>query len=81
MITKQSTTYAAEFLNRMFTRHYIKSKQLYVKNYNDRKRKHRLVPHQTDVDKFFRLLSGSDVHFIFGNLLSYINQKIRRKKI
>ncbi|WP_457557356.1 hypothetical protein [Candidatus Harpocratesius sp.] len=57
MVTKQSTTYASEFLNHYFVRHYYRSKFFIIKEFRDGVRKRRLVPHQTDVDKFFRLLS------------------------
>ncbi len=49
-----------------------------MKFYSDGVRKRRLVPHQTEVDKFFRKLSEKDVHFIFGNILNRLNQEIRR---
>jgi hypothetical protein len=81
MVTKQSVDYASDHLNQWLARHYRHRYKLHLKKYRDGLRKRRLVPHQTDVDKFFRRLSEKDVHFIFGNILNRLNQEIRRSAI
>ncbi|WP_457559059.1 hypothetical protein [Candidatus Harpocratesius sp.] len=80
IVAKQSTTYASEFLNNYFVRHDCKRKFLKINEFIDGIRKRRLVPHQADVDKFFRLLSEIGIHFIFGNLLNRVNREIRSKE-
>jgi hypothetical protein len=44
--------------------------------YRDQTRYRRCFPHQTDVDKFFRLLTESEVKTIFGGILDYLIRKI-----
>jgi len=81
MVTKQSTAAGAESLNRHFQRHYREKFRLQVKPFSDMKRHRRLIPHQTDVDRFFGMLTENEVHFIFGNVLATLNQKIRKETI
>jgi hypothetical protein len=81
-LTKSSTVEtASEILNKWLTRHYYNKYKLKPKNFKDGIRKRRLVPHQTDVDKFFRLLSEKEVNMLFGNLLMNVVQKIKAKCI
>ncbi|MCF2141372.1 MAG: hypothetical protein K9W44_15040 [Candidatus Lokiarchaeota archaeon] len=81
LASKKSIDYASDYLNKLLSKHYRKKFNLKLKTFRDGIRKRRLVPHQTDVDKFFRRLSENDVHFIFGNLLNHVNQKIRSHSI
>jgi hypothetical protein len=81
LVTKQSTAAGSEALNRHLEHHYWKKYHLNLKPFGDRIRYRRLVPHQTDIDKFFRLLTENEIHFLFGNLLANFNQKIRKAKI
>jgi hypothetical protein len=68
-------------MNQNYARYYREKFHLSLKFYGDRLRSRRLVPHQTDVDKFFRRLTEKEVHFIFGNLLNAVNRTIRQKII
>lgn len=77
LVSKQSTTAASESLKKYFSLQYRDKFHVHLKPFGDGKRHRRLVPHQTDVDKFFRRLSEKDVHFIFGNVLCALNRKIR----
>jgi hypothetical protein len=81
MVTKSSTTAASESLNHYFTQYYQKKVRKRIKTFSDSLRKRRLVPHQTDVDKFFRLLTEKEVLDLFGNVLSELNLIIRKKVI
>ncbi|MHA1896964.1 MAG: hypothetical protein ACTSU2_06160, partial [Promethearchaeota archaeon] len=76
LITKHSLSFTAEALNRyaIFILH--KKKKVLPKMFADNKRSRRLVPHQTDIDKFFRKLSELEVMAIFGGIIDYLNQKI-----
>ncbi|MHA1775905.1 MAG: hypothetical protein DRO88_11845 [Promethearchaeia archaeon] len=78
LICKQSFDYPSDYLNKLLSEHYQRKFNLKLKKFSDGVRKRRLVPHQTDVDKFFRRLSEKDIHFIFGNILNRLNQEIRR---
>lgn len=51
------------------------------KPYADGKRARRFVPHQTDVDLFFRELSESDVKLLFGGLLDCYVHKIVKEQV
>ena len=71
---------AAEYLNNKFKRILIEKKVFKEKIYKDKKRKRRIIPHQTDVDKFFRRLSESDVKMVLraanDKFIDIINKKI-----
>jgi len=47
--------------------------------FRDGRRRRRLVPHQTEIDKFYRHLSESEVKMIFGGILDYLVQKIMKE--
>lgn len=81
MTCQISTTKASEDLNDYFKKHYNEHFYLSIKNFQDKKRQHRLIPHQTDVDKFIKILSEKEVHFIFGNLLTALNAEIKKRTI
>ena len=67
---------AAETLNRFCILHFRNKIHLTPKEYCDNIRHRRLVPHQTDVDKFFRRLSEREVQNLFGNLNMALCRKI-----
>jgi hypothetical protein len=76
-----SVTSAAQKLNRILTAKYQNKFYLKMKKFHDNVRSRRLIPHQTDVNKFFRLLSEKEMQFIFGNLLMALNSEIRQRII
>ena len=69
---------AAEGLNAYLTKYYEDNYNLTVKHFVDHKRKRRLVPHQTEVDKYFRRFSEKEVHNLFGNINMALCRKIAK---
>jgi hypothetical protein len=69
---------AAQRLNHKMAMYQKKKLKQRLKQFNDGKRKRRLVPHQTDVDNFLGKLTEDEIQYIFGNLLSTLNQRIRK---
>ena len=69
LLANRSTHYAAETLNADLSARLTAEGLFYPFRYQDRKRRRRVVPHQTDVDKFFRCLTERDVRTIFGGVL------------
>lgn len=59
---------AAEGLNAFLVKHYKTKFHLKPKRFADEIRNRRFVPHQTDVDKFFRRLSLKEIQNLFGNI-------------
>ncbi|WP_371805378.1 hypothetical protein [Candidatus Lokiarchaeum ossiferum] len=57
-LTRQISVHvASEGLNAFLVRHYKSKYRLQPKRFQDKVRHRRFIPHQTDVDKFFRRLS------------------------
>lgn len=81
VINNRSVHWAAESLNRYLLRIHNRKFSLHSKRYSDKKRFRRLIPHQTDVDKFFRLFSENEVHYVFGNCLTALSDRIRKKAL
>jgi hypothetical protein len=81
MVCDRSTEWAAEYLNSALSTLIEKKSLLKIKIFRDNKRKRRMVPHQTDVDKFFRLFSSKEVQFVFGNILTHLNLIIKKQEI
>lgn len=79
MICPISLEVATEDLNTRFTAVLEKKHKLKMKLYADGKRHRRLIPHQTDVDKFFRLFTAEEVRQVFGQVLIGMSSKIKRK--
>jgi hypothetical protein len=75
-VANLSTHHAAETLNATFTARLMVEGKFHRKVFQDGKRCRRVVPHQTDVDKFFRRLSERDVRTIFGGVLDAWVQEI-----
>ena len=80
-LTGKSTHHASEHLNTMLVRRVQLLKKKKIKRFKDDKRKRRLVPHQTDVDKFFRICAENEItiHNIFGNVLTALAVMIMKK--
>lgn len=72
IICNKSLHRACEQLNTLCWRHVVKEKKRKILIYQDNKRKRRLIPHQTDVDRFFRRLSMQEIKYIFGGVLDFI---------
>ncbi|QEE15540.2 transposase [Promethearchaeum syntrophicum] len=81
LITSTPIERASERLNNWLVLQYFNKYKLKPKNFQDGVRKRRLVPHQTDVDKFFRLLSEKEVNMLFGNLLMNVVLKVKARCI
>lgn len=81
MVKGWSTHCAAEYLNEYLSRRIERKECNDLKIFADGKRQRRLIPHQTDVDNFFSLLSERDVQFIFGNVLMSLDRKIKNSMI
>jgi hypothetical protein len=79
LLTHSSTHYSAETLNADFSARLAAIGQFVPRAYKDGMRHRRIVPHQTDVDKFFRRLSERDVKTIFGGVLDAFVQAITAK--
>ncbi|MHA1521558.1 MAG: hypothetical protein ACTSRK_15360, partial [Promethearchaeota archaeon] len=76
-ITRQISVHvAAEGLNAYVTKYYKNKFRLTVKSFSDHKRKRRFIPHQTEVDKFFRRFSEKQVQNLFGNINMALCRKI-----
>lgn len=73
-----SIEWASERLNTFLIKRIRKRNRLKLHLFSDGKRKRRLIPHQTDVDKFFRLLMPKEVHIIFGYILTALNLRIKK---
>lgn len=73
-LTNKSVHWAAETLNRNVKIHAGYRTKRKMKRFKDNIRTRRLVPHQTDVDKFFRICEENEItiHNIFGNVLTAI---------
>jgi len=71
-----STHRAAETLNAAFSARLAAEGKFHRRTYRDGKRCHRVVSHQTDVDKLFRRLSERDARTIFGGVLDALVQEI-----
>ncbi len=69
---------AAEGLNDYLVKYFKNKYNLSPKIFKDTKRKRRFVPHQTDVDKFFRCLTANEVQNLFGKILMALCRKIAR---
>jgi hypothetical protein len=76
LVREISLHVSAEGLNAFLVKHYQSKYHLAIKNFEDGKRHRRLVPHQTDVDKFFRLLSKKECQTLFGNINMAMCRKI-----
>lgn len=81
LICGESTEKAANRLNRQIQQYYADRFRLNLKLFQDGKRKRRLIPHQTDVDKFFRLFTEKEVNTLFGNLIMALNKEIFKSQI
>lgn len=73
------TERAADILNNKLIAYYRVNFDLNIKKFRDQTRTRRFIPHQTDVDKFFRLFSKNEVKQFFGNLLMALNREIFRR--
>jgi len=69
---------AAERINTYLKEHFQCKYHLKPKLFHDNFRHRRLVPHQTDVDKYFRRLTQNEVQNLFGNLNMTLCRKISR---
>ncbi len=76
LLANCSTHHAAETLNTAFTASLMAGGKYQPQLFRDGARRRRVVPHQTDVDKFFRRLSERDVRTIFGGVLDAWVQEI-----
>ena len=74
-----STHHAAETLNAAFSARLAGEGKFRPRGFQDGARRRRVVPHQTDVDKFFRRLSERDVSTIFGGVLDAWVQEITKR--
>jgi len=76
-ITRQISVHvAAEGLNAYVTKYYKKKFRLTAKTFADHKRKRRFIPHQTEVDKYFRRFPEKEVQNLFGNVNMALCRKI-----
>ena len=71
-----STHDASEELNRHCKDYFNQKFHLHPKIFQDLIRHRRFIPHQTDVDKFFRMMTEQEVQTVFGNLNMHICEKI-----
>ena len=80
-LTGKSIHHAAEELNRTVTMKVESKTKKRMKRFKDNYRRRRLVPHLTDVDKFFRIREESEIsiHKIFGDLLFTIFRMIIKR--
>ncbi len=78
IIRQISVHVAAEGLNAYVTKYYAKNHNLTPKTFADNKRKRRFIPHQTEVDKYFRRFSEKEVQDLFGNTLMALCRKIAK---
>jgi len=76
LLKNKSIHDAAEYLNTYFTEQLKRDRLILPQQFKDKKRLRRLIPHQTDVNKFIRCLTETDVKTIMGGLLDYQNQQI-----
>lgn len=75
-----STHQASNKLNELYHEQELDCSENLPKKYRDKRRSRRLVPHQTDVDLFFKAFSEQDVQILFGGLLNYITYKIVKEQ-
>ena len=72
-----STHQAAETLNAQLKKvTQTPSSPVVPKKYVDGKRERRLVPHQTDIDKYLARFKEKEIKTIFGGMLDYLNGEI-----
>jgi len=81
LLTKKSTDWASETLNKAFRNYFAEKYHLHLKQYADHSRHRRLIPHQTEVDKFFRRFTEKEVLSVFGNLLTALNRQAQSRYI
>ncbi len=67
LVRQTSVHVAAEGLNEFLVKYYKSKFNLKPKRFIDNLRRRRFVPHQTEVDKFFRRFSVKGVQNLFGN--------------
>ena len=79
--TTLSLEQACEELNNLFTERVEQTYGVKPKVFSDGVRKRRFIPHQTKVDQFLRRFTEKEVQFVFGNLITTINERIRRLEI
>lgn len=75
----QSVEIVTEDLNERFKKWLEKHHHIKLKIFADGKRHRRAIPHQTEVDKFFRRLTEKEIQQIFGQVLMEINKRIKKK--
>lgn len=73
-----STHDASEYLNERCKNALIEAGKYKLQIFRDNKRKRRIIPHQTDIDKFFRCLSETEIKTLFKIILDEINAYICR---
>jgi len=76
LVRQISVHVAAEGLNDYLVKHFEKEHHIFPKTFSDQKRRRRFVPHQTDVDKYFRRFTKTEVHNLFGNINMALCRKI-----
>ena len=81
MANQQSIHQACEKLNKDAIAHLEKYTNNKVKKFCDGIRQRRLVPHQTNIDRFLNRFTEEEVQTFFGSLLMTIAEKIRKKEI
>ena len=69
---------ACEELNKLAIERVERTFNLNIKTYADGKRKRRLVPHQTSVNKFLSHFTEKTAKDFFGALLTEVNEIIRK---
>jgi len=73
-----STHDAAEYLNKRCKSLLMQNKKFKTHLFRDNLRERRVIPHQTEIDKYFRRLSEKEVKNLFGSILDGINELIYR---
>ncbi|WP_371803590.1 hypothetical protein [Candidatus Lokiarchaeum ossiferum] len=75
-IRKISTHNASEELNSHCKEYFNQKFHLYPKTSRDLIRHRRFIPLQTDIDKFFRIITEQEIQTIFRNMNMHICEKI-----
>ena len=76
LLQQISVHVAAEGLNDHVSKFFEENYNLTAKEFSDNKRKRRFIPHQTEVDKYFRRFSEKEVQNLFGNINMALCRKI-----
>jgi hypothetical protein len=69
---------AAEHLNKRCKKDILRHRKIKPQKFTDNLRERRFIPHQTEIDKYFRRLTEKEVKTLFGSILDGINEYIYR---